>query len=353
VSLERFLRRMPKVELHVHLEGSMRPGVLLELARRNGVELPARDEEGLRQWFRFRDFDHFVEIYLTCSRALRNPEDFQLLALDFLEMQSAQNVLYTEAHFTISTHLANGAGDPGRGEEILAALEEAMEEGERRYGSRLRLIPDIVRNVGVEAADRTLEWALAARGRGVVALGLSGFEARCKNDPYREHFEVAAREGLHRVAHAGEHAGPESIRAVLEICGAERIGHGVRAVEDPSLVEELRDRRIPLEVCPSSNVCLGVFPDLASHSFDRLYRAGVSVSVNSDDPAFFDTDLSREYLRLHEAFGYTPAELAGLSLAGLRQSFLPDEEKAVLEAEFRERIGALSRELLGSDLTIR
>jgi aminodeoxyfutalosine deaminase len=350
--LELFLRRMPKVELHVHLEGSMRPGVLLELARRNGVDLPARDKEGLRRWFRFRDFEHFVEIYLTCSRALQNPEDFQLLALDFLEMQSAQNVLYTEAHFTISTHLSNG-GDRGRGEEILAALEEAMGEGERRYGSQLRLIPDIVRNVGVEAADRTLEWALASRNRGVVALGLSGSEARFANDPYREHFAVAAREGLHRVAHAGEHAGPEAIRAALEVCDPERIGHGVRAVEDPSLVAELRDRRIPLEVCPSSNVCLGVFPDLASHSFDRLYRAGVPVSVNSDDPAFFDTDLSREYLRLHEAFGYTPAELAGLSLAGLRQSFLPDGEKAALETDFRQRIDALSRELLGSDLTIR
>jgi adenosine deaminase len=337
---------MPKVELHVHLEGSMRPHVLLELARRNGVELPARDEEGLRHWYRFRDFEHFVQVYLTCSRVLCNPEDFQLLVLDFLEMQSDQGVVYTEAHFTISTHLAN-RGDRRYGEEILAALEEAMEEGERRYGSRLRLIPDIVRNVGVEAADRTVEWALAGRGRGVVALGLSGSEARFANDPYREHFETAAREGLHRVAHAGEHAGPEAIRAALEICGAERIGHGVRAVEDPSLVEELRDRRIPLEVCPSSNVCLGVFPDLASHSFDRLYRAGVPVSVNSDDPAFFDTDLSREYLRLHEAFGYTPAELAGFSLAGLRQSFLPDGEKASLEADFRERMDALSQELLG------
>jgi aminodeoxyfutalosine deaminase len=339
---------MPKVELHVHLEGSMRPGVLLELARRNGVALPADDEEGLRRWFRFRDFEHFVQVYLTCSCALRTPEDFQLLALDFLEMQSSQSVLYTEAHFTISTHLANG----GNGNEILAALEEAMAEGERRYGSRLRLIPDIVRNVGVEAADRTLEWALAARRRGVVALGLSGSEARFASDPYREHFEAAAREGLHRVAHAGEHAGPEAIRSALEVCDAERIGHGVRAVEDPSLVAELRGRRIPLEVCPSSNVCLGVFPDLESHSFDRLYRAGVPVSVNSDDPAFFDTDLSREYLRLHEAFGYTPEELAGLSLAGLRQSFLPDGEKAVLEADFRERMDTLARELLGSGLAI-
>ncbi len=343
MSLELFLRRMPKVELHVHLEGSMRPRVLLELARRNGVDLPADDEEGLRQWFRFRDFDHFVQVYLTCSRALREPEDFQLLALDFLETQAAQNVVYTEAHFTISTHLANG----GNGEEILAALNEAMAEGERRFGSRLRLIPDIVRNVGVEAADRTLEWALAGRDRGVVALGLSGFEARCPNEPFREHFAAAAREGLHRVAHAGEHAGPEAIRSALEICGAERIGHGVRAVEDPSLVAELRDRGIPLEVCPSSNVCLGVFPDLASHSFDRLVRAGVPVSVNSDDPPFFSTTLSREYLRLHETFGYTHAELADFSLAGLRQSFLPETEKAALEADFRQRIDALSSKSVG------
>lgn len=342
MSLERFLQQMPKVELHVHLEGSMRPKVLLELARRNGVELPAGDEEGLRQWFRFRDFEHFVQVYLTCSRALRTPEDFRTLVLDFLESQREQGIVYCEAHFTISTHLSNG----GNGEEILAAMEEAIREGERQ-GVTLRLIPDIVRNVGPEAADRTLEWALAGRGHGVVALGLSGSEARFPNEPFREHFAVAAREGLHRVAHAGEHAGPDSIRSVLEVCGAERIGHGVRAVEDPSLVEELRDRAIPLEVCPTSNLCLGVFPDMPSHSFDRLYRSGVPVSVNSDDPPFFNTDLSREYLALHRAFGYGAAELAGLALAGLRQSFLPGEEKSALETRFRQESDALIRELLG------
>src|SRR6185436_7470108 len=166
---------------------------------------------------------------------------------------------------------------------------------------------------------------------------------------FREHFATAAREGLHCVAHAGEHAGPESIRSVLEVCDPERIGHGVRAVEDPALVEELRVRGIPLEVCPSSNVHLGVFPDLASHSFDRLYRSGVPVSVNSDDGPLFDTDLNREYLLLHQTFGYTPAELAGLALAGLRQSFLPAEEKAALEASFRERMDVLAREELLSE----
>lgn len=347
MSIDLFLLRLPKVELHVHLEGAMRPAVLLELARRNGIDLPAQDETGLKRWFRFTDFDHFVQVYLACSRALRRPEDFQLLALDLLAEQAYQNVLYTEAHFTISTHLANGAN----GDEVLAALAEAIAEGERRYGVTLRLIPDIVRNVGVEPADRTLEWALAGRRRGVVAaLGLSGSESRFPNEPFREHFAAAGREGLHRVAHAGEHAGPESIRSVLEVCQAERIGHGVRAVEDPSLVAELRERQIPLEVCPTSNLCLGVAPDLASHPFDRLYREGLALSVSSDDPAFFNTNLTLEYLRLHQTFGYSASEIAGMSLAALRQAFLGDADRAGLEEKFRLQLDALGRELFGAPI---
>lgn len=345
-SLERFLLRMPKAELHVHLEGAMRPAVLLALARRNGVELPAEDEAGLARWFRFRDFEHFVQVYLTCSRALKNPEDFQLLAADFLEQQALQNIVYTEAHFTIGTHLGP-LGHGANGDEILAALEEAIQEGEKRHGVRLRLIPDMVRNVPGQA-DVTLEWALAGRGRGVVALGLSGSESRFPNEPFREHFATAAREGLHCVAHAGEHAGPASIRSVLEVCGAERIGHGVRAVEDPALVAELRERGIPLEVCPSSNVCLGVVPDLESHSFERLRAAGCRVTVNSDDPAFFDTTLTDEFIRLHRTFGYGPAELADLALAGLRAAFLPEPERAALEADFQQQTERLGRDLLGA-----
>jgi adenosine deaminase len=347
--LERFLLRMPKVELHVHLEGAMRPAVLLALARRNGVELPADDEAGLARWFRFRDFEHFVQVYLTCSRALKNPEDFQLLAADFLEQQALQNIVYTEAHFTIGTHLGPLGHAGANGGEILAALEEAIREGEARHGVRLRLIPDIVRNVPGQA-DQTLEWALAGRGRGVVALGLSGSESRFPNEPFREHFATAAREGLHCVAHAGEHAGPASIRSVLEVCGAERIGHGVRAVEDPELVAELRERGIPLEVCPSSNVCLGVVPDLESHPFERLRAAGCRVTVNSDDPAFFDTTLTDELIRLHRTFGYGPAELADLALAGLRAAFLPEPERAALAADFHRQTERLGRELLGAPI---
>lgn len=338
--IETFLLRMPKVELHVHLEGSMRPAVLLQLARRNGVALPADDEEGLARWFQFSDFEHFVQIYLACSRALRTPEDFQLLAADFLEEQARQNVVYTEVHFTIGTHLTNGAN----GGELLDALAESIRDGERRLGVRLRLIPDIVRNVP-HLADSTLEWALAGRGRGVVALGLSGSEARFPSEPFREHFATAAREGLHCVAHAGEHAGPESIRSVLDVCRAERIGHGVRAIDDPALVAELRERAIPLEVCPSSNVCLGVVPDLEHHPFDRLLRAGCRVTVNSDDGPLFNTTLTDEYLRLHRTFGYGPAELADLALAGLHATFLPEAERAALAADFRAQTDRLRGDL--------
>ncbi len=344
MSLERFVLRMPKVELHVHLEGAMRPAILLELARRNGIELPARDEAGLKRWFRFSDFEHFVKIYLTCSSALRNPEDFELLALDFLAEQAYQKVVYSEVHFTISTHIAAGRD----GEAIRQALAAAISEGERRYGVVMRLIPDIVRNVGPALADTTFEWALAGREHGVVALGLSGSEARFGNDPFARHFEAAEAAGLHRVAHAGEHAGPDSIRSALDLCHPERIGHGVRVIEDAALVAELAERRIPLEVCPSSNVALGVYPSIAAHPFDRLLKAGVPLSVNTDDPAFFGTNLTREYLRLHETFGYGAAELAGLSLAALDQSFLPAQRKAALAGELRSRFRSLGEDVLGA-----
>jgi len=327
---------MPKVELHVHLEGSIQPATLLELARRRRVDLPADDVEGLRQWFRFRDFEHFVQIYLTCCRCLRDPEDFRLVMDQFLAAQERQNVLYSEVHFTIGTHLANGVN----GGEVAEALFEALDEGEQRRGVRARLIPDIVRDAGPERADRTLEWALAGRGRGVVALGLSGFESS-PDEPYREHFQVALQAGLHRVAHAGEHEGPAAIRSALEVCQAERIGHGIRAVDDPGLVEELASRGTPLEICPTSNVRLSAVPEISQHPFDRLRREGVVVTVNSDDPAQFETTITDEYLTLAKTFDYGAADLATLSWAALQQAFLRPTERQDLEREFSSRFSEL------------
>ena len=348
MSLGSFLHAMPKSELHVHLEGAMRPRTLLALARRRHVDLPADTEEGLRDWFTFRDFDHFVEIYVTCSKAVRDPEDFQLLVGDFAAELERENVRYAEVHFTIGTHWL--AGLPI--DEVLDAIDESVRAVEDERGVRLRFIPDIVRDVGAKTADPTLDWALAGQKRGwVVALGLTGREAIHPSEPYADHFAEARRRGLHGVAHAGEHAGPASIVSALDACGAERIGHGVHAVEDDALIARLRDGRTPLELCPTSNLCLGLAPDLAHHPFDRLRRAGLELSVNTDDPALFDTTMSKELLRLSEAFDYTPEVLTGLVLAGVRHSFLPAAEKTALERAMRAEIEALAPRHLGRPLT--
>ncbi len=337
--LSRLCLELPKVELHVHLEGSIRPATLLALGRRRGVDLPADDEAGLARWFRFRDFDHFVDVYLTCSRCLVEPEDFQLVVTDFLAEQARQNIRYSEVHFTIGTHVANGA-DAG---ELADAMWEAVLDGERRWDVTLRLIPDIVRNLGPEAAEVPLEWALAEKRRSVVALGLSGSE-RFSAEPFREHFRAARAAGLPTVAHAGEQAGPASIRSTLDACRPRRIGHGIAAATDGALMAALGRDRVPLEVCPSSNVALGLVADLASHPFDRLRRAGVPVSINSDDPPFFDTTLSQEYERLARTFGYREEEIAALARAGLDHSFAGDALRRDLERWMRRGFSALGVE---------
>lgn len=336
LAVKRFIEQMPKVELHVHLEGSIRPQTLLQLARRRRVDLPADDVAGLRKWFHFQDFEHFVQIYLTCCRCLRDPEDFQLVVEEFLADQERQNVLYTEIHFTIGTHLANGVN----GGEVADAIHETLGTAERRRGVRARLIPDIVRDVGPARADRTLEWALAARDKGVVALGLSGSEG-FSDEPFREHFQVARQEGLHRVAHAGEHEGPGSIRSALEVCQAERIGHGIRAVDDPELMEELIAGQVALEICPTSNLCLGAAPEMLRHPVDQLRRAGLQLTINSDDPVLFATSVTEEYEQLAQTFDYGTADLATLAWTAVRHAFLDREEREQLGEEFRRRLGEL------------
>ncbi len=346
MSLASFLAALPKAELHLHLEGAIAPATLLRLAKRRRIALPATDERSLRDWFRFRDFEHFVEVYLACSRCLRDPEDFQLAAEGLLATLESLGIVHCEAHFTIATHAANGA-NPG---ELLDALAETVAAGERERGVRLRLIPDIVRNVGTGPADLTLDWALAGQRRGlVVALGLSGSEARFPSEPFADHFAAAARHGLHRVAHAGEHAGPESVRAVLAL-GAERLGHGVRSVEEPALLAELVARQVPLEVCPTSNLLLGVAPDLASHPLRALVAAGAAVTINSDDPAIFDTDLVRELARVGEELEYPAERLVELAAAGFAHAFLPAPERATLVARLHRAARELAPVHLGREL---
>jgi aminodeoxyfutalosine deaminase len=331
MNLHEFARRVPKVELHVHLEGAIRPATLLQLARRNGVQLPAQDVAGLREFYRFRDFPHFVEVYVTVTRCLRTPEDYALVAYEFGADCARQNIRYAEVTFSINTNVRY-TGLPWQ--VILAGLNAGREQAQAGFGVDWRWVFDIVRDLP-ETQDQVVEIALAAREQGVVALGLGGIEAGFPPELFERSFARARQAGLPRVPHAGETVGPPSIWAALRCLHADRLGHGVRCVEDPALVAYLRERQVPLELCPTSNIRLGVYPDYAAHPLRRLWDEGLLVTVSSDDPPLFGTDLNQEHAVLVEHFGFGADELERVSLNGLRASFLPEVDKARLESEFR------------------
>jgi len=324
-----FCRRIPKVELHVHLEGSIRPETLLKLATRHGIELPANTVEGLRDWYSFRDFPHFVEIYVAISKCIRTPDDIELVAREFLEGQAAQNILHSEVTYTAST-IEKHNGIPWADQH--AALKRAIEYGEKDLGVTMALILDIVRGDPAERGDEVANWAVGAKGDGVCALGLAGIEGLVPAETYASAFKIAHDAGLPVIPHAGETRGPESIREALDMAKPLRIGHGVRALEDRSVLRELVDKQIPIEVCPSSNVCLGVFPSLADHPISRLLDEGVYVTINSDDPPMFNTTLSDELFRCAETFDFNEDILWTLELNAARASTLaPDRKKALVE----------------------
>src|SRR5262249_10587423 len=276
-----YIRAMPKVELHVHLEGSIQPATLLELARRNGVPLPASTEGELRRWYRFTSFDHFIGVYLTSSRCLRTAEGIQLIARECLEGEAAQNVRYSEVTYTAFTHYQT-KGIPF--EEQLAAINRARAWAGAALGVGMNLIIDISRSSRMTRAEVLMQadWVIESVGKGVVALGLGGPEIGYPPEAFAEAFSRARAAGVPGVPHAGETVGPASIWGALRTLHAARIGHGVRCLEDPALVAELRTRQIPLEVCPGSNVCLGVVPSLEQHPLPLLVAEGLYVTVNSD-----------------------------------------------------------------------
>jgi len=332
-----FSQRMPKVELHVHLEGSIHPATVLEIARRNGVPLPAEDEAGLREFYHFRNFSHFIQVYLTVTNCLRTPDDYRLIAYQFGVHCARQNIRYAEVTFSI----ANNTQATGLSwETILDGLNAGRAEALQEFGVDWRWIFDINRG-DPASADFVTEVAIAAQDRGVVALGLGGDEASFPTELFTASFDRARAAGLACIPHAGEVAGPESVWKAIDCLHAVRVGHGVRSIEDPRLVETLAEREIPLEVCPTSNILLGVYPDYASHPLRRLWGAGVQITVNSDDPPMFEIDLNGEYRNLVEKFGFSSDELEEIGLAGLRASLLPPEDKQKMEEEFQQEFARL------------
>jgi adenosine deaminase len=349
VSVESYLAAMPKVELHVHLEGSVQPSTLLEIARRNRVRLPASSIDELAEWYRFRDFGHFIDVYATAARALCTPEDVELIAREFLEGQARQNVRYSEVTYTALTQYRNhGMAFEGQ----LDALNRARRWGEQQHGVSMGVVIDIPRGPAPKTAEETMMvagWVVAGHGWRVVALGLGGMELGFPAGDFVEPFDHVRAAGIPSVPHAGEADGAWSVRQAVDVLHAARIGHGIWCVEDPVLMEELRDRRIPLEVCPTSNVCLAIVDSMVRHPLRALFDAGLVVTVNSDDPPMFNTSLTEEYLALYRYLGFTIEELEQLSRNAVRSSFLADRVKKEMAVAFEKEFQELRQQHLTND----
>ena len=343
MSLESYVRAAPKAELHVHLEGSIQPATLLTLARRNHVALATDNEAGLRRWFTYRDFDHFIEIYMAVSSCLRTAEDYELITYAAGAELARQNVRYAEVTFTPATHgLRLGVSH----DAYFSGLTRGRQRVWADFGVEIKWVFDLVHIVDDPAlnrtgADYTTRVAIEGKEDGVVALGLGGPEIGHSFENIAAWFDQARAAGLHSAPHAGETRGPDSIWGALRVLGAERIGHGVRAIEDPLLVAYLAETGIPLEVCPTSNICLGVYPSLAEHPLPHLYAAGVALTVNSDDPPLFNTSLNDEAALLGDPFGLDVAGIDEILLNGVRHSFLPPERKQALEARHQQELASL------------
>jgi aminodeoxyfutalosine deaminase len=301
----------PKIELHVHLEGTVRPETLLEIARRNDYALPADTVEGLAELYEYRDFEHFIEVWVLTTNALRTRGDFRRVVVDYAAEAATHGAVYIEGIFSPAERVRRGVA----WDDIFAGYCDGAEEARELHGVEIRLTPDIVRGFPLDEAEPVVRYAAKYAERGIVGVGLGGLEAQFPPEPYASVFELAKAEGLGSVPHAGEVAGPESVRGALDALQADRIRHGFRAVEDPRLVAELAARGIVLDASPMSNVRTGTVASLAEHPLPRLVEAGVACTISTDDPAMFDTDLTREY-EAARSIGIDPRSTFEAGVAG-------------------------------------
>ncbi|MFA9444544.1 adenosine deaminase [Egicoccus sp. AB-alg6-2] len=319
------LATLPKVELHVHLEGSIAAPTAVELARRHGedpeqaLEVVRNADGELAYPSPFRDFMHFVDTFLATTRQVRTPDDLATVAAAFARGQAAQGVRWTEATFTALTLVDNGM-EP-------AAMWQALRDGFSEVPeTRIGLIVDSVRDLGVEASHRTLQLVEDADAP-IVGLGLTGVEGSVHEREFVHLREAADRLGIGLAVHAGESGTADNVRAAVDDLGARRIGHGIAAADDPELMARLAREGVVLEVCPSSNVTLSIVADLESHPLPRLWDAGVAVTINSDDPPFFATTLTDELHHAARLLALTRREVAELQRRAIRASFAPEDDK--------------------------
>jgi adenosine deaminase len=319
---------LPKVELHLHLEGAAPPAFIRGLAREKHMDLSGIFDE--RGGYKYTDFWDFLKVYEAATETLKTPEDYARLTLAVLEESAASGVVYSETF--LSPDFCGGR-DLGAWREYLHAIREAADQAEKTVGITLRGIITCIRHFGPEKARQTAKCAAETAGDWIVGFGIAGDEKVGKPKDFRWSFDMAREAGLRLTAHAGEWGGPQSIRDALQDLEVERIGHGVRAIEDLALVDELAEKGVVLECCPGSNVALGIYPTFRKHPIGELHHRGVKVTISTDDPPFFHTTMAREYQMLHEAFDWDDGVFRAIARTALDAAFC--------DADTKTRIGKL------------
>jgi adenosine deaminase len=321
-----WLAELPKIELHLHLEGAIPYDALWELVRKYGGDDEAPDVESLRRRMRYRDFPHFIETWVWKNGFLREYEDFRFIAEAIARDLGSQNIRYVEAFYSPGDFARHGL----EVQQITVAIRRGLAEVE---DIEVRLIADLIRDSGPENAERTLLEVGEVRDQGVIGIGIGGSEHEHPPEPFAEVYERARSMGFHTTAHAGEAAGPDSVWGAIRALRVDRIGHGARAAEDPELVRYLAEQRIPVELCPLSNVRTGVVDSVDDHPVLEFIGRGLLVCINTDDPKMFHNSLVDEFSELRR-IGLDRDDVLRLILNGIRASWLPDEHKAALSAEF-------------------
>jgi aminodeoxyfutalosine deaminase len=314
-----FIRALPKAELHLHLEGSVAPATLVELRKNHGKESTLAEAETLYQ---YKDFLGFLMAFKTLTEELQTPEDYELISYRLMQQLEAENVLHAEVYVSVGVCLWRKQDF----EAIFEGLERGRERGEKDFKVSLLWIFDAVRQFGAEPAQRVFELAAKYLDRNVIGVGIGGDEQKAPPELFRDQYAYAKDQGLRLTAHAGESAGPESIWGALNL-GAERIGHGLTASQDPELIEELSKRQIPVEICLTSNLRTACCSKISDHPVKSYFDHGVMLTLNTDDPAMFNTSLNKEFELAQTEFGFTDEHLRELARNSFEASFLLAEKK--------------------------
>jgi len=337
VEVERLIKALPKIEQHVHLVGSTTPETLRWLADKSDAGQSFNSTEEIRRFFQYRDFAHFIAVYTTVVNLITEEAQFERITYEMLKNEARCNVRYVEASFSAPDHVRRGL-DYGK---MLDAINKAVNHAHREFGVECNLRIDLVRNYGPDAGMKTLDW-IERKNDNIVSIDIGGNEEQFPPKPFATVYQRAKRMGLHLTAHAGEAAGAQSVWDAIEDLNVEHVGHGLAAAKDPALMEHIFKQGITIETCPMSNVKTGVVSDLKNHPVRTFFNRGINVTVNSDDPSMFDTDMNNEYLQLHRKLKFTIPQLFKLSLNAIDSCFLAPERKTKMRESFTKEYEHLS-----------